>query len=106
MVAPLELVLFALYHPNEIVSSYIFHPNRLAPVGTSMISYIVISTCLYMGLLFVQAVAGLLADAKQIVETARIECSNYRNQYGSNIPLKVRIILGPPTCFTSVLFYC
>lgn len=34
------------------------------------------------------AVAGLLADAKQIVETARIECSNYRNQYGSDIPLK------------------
>lgn len=40
----------------------------------------------------VQAVAGLLADAKQIVETARIECSNYRSQYGSNIPLKVSFL--------------
>ncbi|KAG8229910.1 hypothetical protein J437_LFUL009774 [Ladona fulva] len=34
------------------------------------------------------AVSGLLADAKQIVETARIEASNYRAQCGSNIPLK------------------
>lgn len=34
------------------------------------------------------AVAGLLADAKQVVETARIEASNYRSDYGSPIPLK------------------
>ncbi|XP_059483724.1 proteasome subunit alpha type-3 [Neocloeon triangulifer] len=34
------------------------------------------------------SVAGLLADAKQIVETARSECADYRSQYGSNIPLK------------------
>jgi 20S proteasome alpha/beta subunit len=34
-------------------------------------------------------VAGLLADAKQIVETARSECADYRQQYGSDIPLKV-----------------
>ncbi|XP_071440783.1 proteasome subunit alpha type-3 [Hetaerina americana] len=34
------------------------------------------------------AVSGLLADARQIVETARIEASNYRSQYGTNIPLK------------------
>ncbi|KAK2707226.1 proteasome subunit alpha type-3-like [Artemia franciscana] len=34
------------------------------------------------------AVAGLLADSRQIVETARIEASNYKSQYGVNIPLK------------------
>lgn len=34
------------------------------------------------------AVAGLLADARQIVETARTEAANYRSQYGSPIPIK------------------
>uniref|UniRef100_G3MMG5 Proteasome subunit alpha type n=1 Tax=Amblyomma maculatum TaxID=34609 RepID=G3MMG5_AMBMU len=34
------------------------------------------------------AVAGLLADAKQVVETARVEASNYRSEYGSAIPLR------------------
>ncbi|KAH3697083.1 proteasome subunit alpha type-3-like [Dreissena polymorpha] len=34
------------------------------------------------------AVAGLLADARQIVENAREESSNYRSNYGSPIPLK------------------
>lgn len=34
------------------------------------------------------AVAGLLADARQIVETARTEASNYRSEYGSPIPIK------------------
>lgn len=35
------------------------------------------------------AIAGLLADARQIVETARNEASNYRSEYGGNAPLKV-----------------
>lgn len=34
------------------------------------------------------AVAGLLADARSIVETAREEASNYRSNYGSSIPLR------------------
>lgn len=34
------------------------------------------------------AVSGLISDARQIVETARAECANYRSQYGTNIPLK------------------
>lgn len=34
------------------------------------------------------AVAGLLADARQIVETARTESANYRSEYGAPIPLK------------------
>ncbi|XP_070577876.1 proteasome subunit alpha type-3-like [Ptychodera flava] len=34
------------------------------------------------------AVAGLLADARQIVETAREEAANYRSVYGAPIPLK------------------
>lgn len=35
-----------------------------------------------------QAVAGLISDARQIVETARSEASNYRSQYGAQVPLK------------------
>lgn len=35
-----------------------------------------------------QAVAGLISDARQIVETARTEASNYRSQYGVPVPLK------------------
>lgn len=35
-----------------------------------------------------QAVSGLISDARQIVETARTEAMNYRAQYGSNIPLR------------------
>jgi len=34
------------------------------------------------------AVAGLLADARQLVEVARDEANNYRNSYGSAVPLK------------------
>lgn len=39
--------------------------------------------------LVLQAVAGLLADARQIVEHAREEAANYRSNYGSPIPLQV-----------------
>ncbi|XP_028409692.1 proteasome subunit alpha type-3-like [Dendronephthya gigantea] len=35
------------------------------------------------------AVAGLLADARKIVTIARDEASNYRSDYGSEIPLKL-----------------
>ncbi|GFQ80626.1 proteasome subunit alpha type-3 [Trichonephila clavata] len=34
------------------------------------------------------AVAGLIADARQIVETARSEAATYRSDYGEAIPLK------------------
>lgn len=34
------------------------------------------------------AVAGLLADSRQIVETAKTEAANYRSEYGTNIPIK------------------
>lgn len=34
------------------------------------------------------AVAGLIADARQIVSVAREEAANYRSTYGSPIPLK------------------
>jgi len=34
------------------------------------------------------AIAGLLADARQIVKIAREEATNYRNNFGSNIPIK------------------
>jgi len=35
------------------------------------------------------AVAGLLADARQLAEIAREEAANYRHQYGNSIPCKV-----------------
>jgi len=35
------------------------------------------------------ALSGLAADARQIVNRARSECTQYRNFYGSNIPRKV-----------------
>ena len=34
-------------------------------------------------------IAGLLADARAVVEIARDEAVNYRNQYRSPVPLKV-----------------
>lgn len=34
------------------------------------------------------AVAGLISDARQIVETARSEAASYRAQYGVGIPVK------------------
>lgn len=36
-----------------------------------------------------QAVAGLLADARSLAEVAREEASNFRSNYGHDIPLKV-----------------
>ena len=36
-----------------------------------------------------QAVAGLLADARSLSEVAREEASNFRSNYGHDIPLKV-----------------
>lgn len=36
-----------------------------------------------------QAVAGLLADARSLADIAREEASNFRSNYGYNIPLKV-----------------
>ena len=35
------------------------------------------------------AVAGLLADARKVVKVAREEASNYRSEYGLEIPLKL-----------------
>jgi len=40
------------------------------------------------------AVAGLLADSRQIFETARKEASDYRGEYGSNIPVKVSFFIS------------
>jgi len=34
------------------------------------------------------AIGGLLADARQIVEIARTEAANYRNEFGQNVPLE------------------
>lgn len=38
--------------------------------------------------LFLKAIAGLLADGRHIVETARKEAINYRQQFNSPIPLE------------------
>lgn len=53
------------------------------------------------------AVAGLLADARQIVETARDEATNYKFNYGSPIPLKhlvdrVSMFVHAHTLYSSV----
>jgi len=37
------------------------------------------------------AVAGLITDARQIVDIARTEASNYRSEYGNSIPLKILV---------------
>ena len=37
-----------------------------------------------------QAVAGLLADARSLSEVAREEASNFRSNYGYQVPLKVK----------------
>jgi len=43
-----------------------------------------------------QAVAGLLADARSLSEVAREEASNFRSNYGHNVPLKVGGAATPP----------
>lgn len=53
------------------------------------------------------AVAGLLADARQIVEVARDEAASYRSSYGSPIPLKyltdrVAMYMHAHTLYSSV----
>lgn len=39
--------------------------------------------------LSLQAVAGLLADARSLADVAREEASSFRSNYGHDIPLKV-----------------
>lgn len=39
------------------------------------------------------AVAGLLADARTIVERAREEAQDYRSEYGRAIPIEVTCII-------------
>ena len=39
---------------------------------------------------FFQAVAGLLADARQLLTVARDEAKQYKYDYGVSIPVKVR----------------
>ena len=36
--------------------------------------------------------AGLLADSRAVVQTAREEASNHRFNYGASVPLKVGIV--------------
>lgn len=57
----------------------------------------VLDGCLSLSL---QAVAGLLADARSLAEVAREEASNFRSNYGHDIPLKV----GFPTVRLARLF--
>lgn len=49
-----------------------------------------IGTYLYTKLVlpFFQAVAGLLADARSLADIAREEASNFRSNFGYNLPLK------------------
>jgi 20S proteasome subunit alpha 7 len=44
------------------------------------------------------AVAGLLADARAVVEIARKEANNYRSLYGVGIPVKVSVNVWMSDC--------
>lgn len=54
-------------------------------------SYFVCQYHHLISLFFHQACAGLLADARAIVDVARIEASNYRAEYGMPIPCMVSV---------------
>ena len=43
---------------------------------------------------FIQAVAGLLADARQLLSVARDEAKQYKYDYGVSIPVKVSGKIG------------
>lgn len=60
---------------EKIVTSKLYEP------GVNKRTYIIDK---HIGM----AVAGLLADARQLVGRAREEAANYRSNYGSNIPIK------------------
>ena len=49
--------------------------------------------CVYMCYVF-QATAGLLADARNVVDRARDEASSYRGVYSEAIPVKVSLLLA------------
>ena len=49
-------------------------------------------------------IAGLLADARAVVEIARDEAANYRNQYRSPIPLKVCLFVHKITVPSVTMF--
>lgn len=61
------------------------------PTVTTHFPWFVIGMYLFTKLLptFFQAVAGLLADARSLADIAREEASNFRSNFGYNIPLKV-----------------
>ena len=65
-------------------------------------------SCMYLNCFkyvsFFQAVAGLLADSRQIVETTKTEAANYRSEYGNDIPLKVIFyIIFSNSCLNSFI---
>lgn len=45
---------------------------------------------LIVHIILFQASAGLLADARAVVDVGRAEASNYRAEYGRPIPCKVK----------------
>ena len=56
-----------------------------------------LSMSVFNAIFTLQAVAGLIADARQVIRVARIEASNYRFIYSQPIPLKVS---QPPCILT------
>ena len=57
-----------------------------------------VGVVLFIVPLTTQAVAGLLADARQVVEVARDEASSYRSSYGNPIPLKASLVASRIIC--------
>lgn len=59
------------------------------PTVITYILWFTIGISIKLVLIFFQAVAGLLADARSLADIAREEASNFRSNFGYNIPLKV-----------------
>lgn len=49
-----------------------------------------------LNVLILQAIGGLLADARAMADYAREECSNFRSNFG--IPIPLHVSLNPVFC--------
>lgn len=58
-------------------------------IGMVRIKRIIFSMLFYLCCIVIQAVAGLLADARQLLTVARDEAKQYKYDYGVSIPVKV-----------------
>ena len=67
------------------ITQKMYHYNVLLKISVSHLHFIIFFV---LTILF-QASAGLLADARAVVDVGRAEAANYRAEYGRPIPCKV-----------------